>query len=234
MVIVGMLLIWRPWSELGSRTVVVSGQATLIGVPDEFTFYPSYQGTAGTSTEAISKASVIGNAVVAELINSGVQESKIKTAVSNYGDVDRVEPTVAPGSSGSASSGTFTATFSVTAVVYDATLAQKISDYLTTTSPLYGVSPQSGFTTETRKKLESDARGLALADAKTKADQTVAELGAKLGRVLEVSEPNWGGPILMEGEIGSLTKDSSVITTPKLLFGEQEVTYTVSVTYRLR
>ncbi|OGD61652.1 hypothetical protein A3A71_00250 [Candidatus Berkelbacteria bacterium RIFCSPLOWO2_01_FULL_50_28] len=236
LVILGMLFAWQPWDSTGSRTVVVSGQATVKAVPDEFTFYPSYQSTAATSAKAISKVSVKGNAVVAKLIKLGVVESKIRTDVSTSNDDGRVIPMVdsSEPDSSAVSSSTITATFAVTAVVNDSKLAQKISDYLTTTSPLYGVSPSSGFTTETSKRLENEARGEALADAKARADQTVTTLGAKLGKVIEVSEPNWGGPIMMEGDTGSMSKGSVAPTTPRLLFGEQEVTYSVSVTYRLK
>lgn len=236
LVILGMLFVWQPWDGTGSRTVVVSGEATVTGVPDEFTFYPSYQVTATTSAKAISGVSVKGNAVAAKLMKLGVAESKIKTDVSTSNDDGRIIPmsdSSEPDSSIPGSS-TITATFAVTATVNDSKLAQKVSDYLTTTSPLYGVSPQSGFTTETRKKLETEARGKALADAKDRADQTVTTLGAKLGKVIEVSEPNWGGPIMMEGDTSSMSKGSVAPTTPRLLFGEQEVTYSVSVTYRLK
>jgi uncharacterized protein YggE len=227
LVIVAMLLIWQPWTGLSSRTVVVSGQATVKAIPDEFTFYPTYQATAATETAAISAVSKKGNQVVDKLVSLGVDEKKISTSV----NADRYYP-VKDGSDDTEP----TATYSITAVVGSKELAQKILDYLVTTNPIYGVSPQSNFANQTRKDLEDSARKLALADAKERAEQTADELGIKLGNVVEISEPNWGG-IIPLGVEGRATTDSSapeLQTSPKLLTGEQEVTYQISVTYRIR
>ncbi|MEX2012553.1 MAG: SIMPL domain-containing protein [Patescibacteria group bacterium] len=230
-IILIMLVIWQPWNVVTGRTVVVSGQATVKAVPDEFTFYPAYQAKNKNSTDAISAVSKKGNAVVKKLVALGIPENKITTNVSS-GDYYGIK---AEGSSGSDE---IIATFSITAITNDKKIAQESLDYLVTTDPIYGVSPQSNFATATRRNLESDARRLALADAKSRAEQTAQELGIKVGRVVEVSEPNWGGVIpLGVGEDSvapGSSRDLAETTSPKLLTGEQEVTYQISVTYRIR
>jgi len=223
-----MLLIWQPWNGLSSRTIVVSGQASVKAAPDEFTFYPSYQASAITETAAITAVSKKGNKVVNKLISLGVEEKKITTSVNadRYFAVKDSSEDTEP-----------TATYSITATVDNKDLAQKVLDYLVTTSPIYGVSPQSNFATETRKDLEDSARKLALADAKERAEQTAEELGIKLGKVVEISEPNWGGVIPLGVEERASTDSSGApetVTSPKLLIGEQEVTYQITVTYKIR
>jgi len=227
-VVVVMLFIWQPWNNISSRTIIVSGQATVKAEPDQFTFYPTYQATAATESAAITAVSKKGNVVVDKLVKLGVKQNQISTSVNAdryYGikSEDQSEPT---------------ATYSITAVVEDKKLAQQILDYLVTTNPIFGVSPQSNFKTETRKELEDSARKLALADAKQQAETTVMELGIKLGSVVEISDPNWGGiiPLGVEDRAveGSGSDGVSVQSSPKLLTGEQEVTYQISVTYRIR
>jgi uncharacterized protein YggE len=228
LIIIAMLLIWQPWAGLSTRTVVVSGQATVKAAPDKFTFYPTYQATATTETAAIKAVSKKGNAVVNKLVALGVEEKNITTSVNadRYFAVKDSSEDSEP-----------TATYSITALVSAKDLAQKVLDYLVTTNPIYGVSPQSNFADQTRKDLEDSARKLALADAKKRAEQTADELGIKLGKVVEISEPNWGGVIPLGIEDRASTDSAGapeVSTSPKLLIGEQEVTYQISVTYRIR
>lgn len=225
-VIAVMFVVWKPWLGSSGRTITSTGEATVKAEPDEFIFSPTYQKEADTSSAAISEVSTVGNEVVAKLKELGIEEKSITTQVStNQG----FEPMTGR------QTDKYTAQYSITAKVNDKEVAQKAFDYIVTSSPLYGVSPQSTFTTETRKKLENTARLKAVADAKDKVAQTANELEVRVGRVVSVSEPQWGGPIpfavsdkaVMEGGSTSST------ATPVLLTGEQEVTYSVSVVFRI-
>lgn len=225
-VIIVMLVIWRPWQGLDERTISVSGEAVLRAAPDEFIFYPTYQEKGKTSSEAIDKASKKGNAVVTKLKEIGVDASKIKTNVSSGSDVYHDERKTTD---------EITASYSITATVNDLELAKQVLAYLVTTNPLYGVSPQSTFSRETRNRLEIEARSQALAAAKKKAEQTATELSLKLGRVVSVSEPQWGGVIPLGSSEKEMARPADTATTPpELLTGEQEITYTVTVIYRIR
>jgi len=232
-VIALMLVIWRPWQGTDEQTIAVSGEATVRAAPDMFMFYPVYQATASTSEAAISEASKIGNNVAAKLQELGVEERLIKTSVSVNSKFDTDLPRE-PGRSGNTD---YVAQYSFTITVNDKELARKVLDYLVTTSPLYGVSPQSTFSREKRKVLENEARGKALADAKARGEQTASELGVRRGRVVSVSEPQWGGviPFAVGERTAPDVADSSASSTPPvLLTGEEEVTYTIQVTFRIR
>jgi len=240
LIIVGMLAMWKPWEGAAKQTITVTGEGTISAAPDEFQFYPTYEKKAAESKEAISQVSTVGNEVVAKLKELGVAEKELKTNVSTnpvytpYGTsegatTDLRAPT--PPTTKEVS-----AQFSITATVHNKDVAQKILDYLATTPVLYGVSPQSTFRTETRKKLESEARGKALIDASSKADQTVSSLGAKRGRLVSVSDLNqYGGPIMLEGKVAP-ARDvaSSTTTSPVLETGTQDLSFSVTVVYQIR
>lgn len=225
--LVATLFAWKPWNTSAS-TITVAGEATLSAAPDEFIFSPTYEKRASEVTVAISQVSEVGNGIVAKLKEMGVADEKIKTNVTSqqYFDPTSGKPT-----------NEFAAHYAITVTVNDKELAKKILDYIASTPTLYGVSPQSTFTKETRKKLESEARGKALADARTKAEQTAKELGVKLGRVDVVNEGGgFGGPIPY-----AVTRDSikpaapdQATTPPVLQTGNEDINFTVSVVYKIR
>ncbi|QQG49706.1 MAG: SIMPL domain-containing protein [Candidatus Berkelbacteria bacterium] len=233
LVVIGvMLALWQPWAEADKRTVTVSGEATVKAEPDEFIFYPSYQKTGKDSAEAISAVSAFGNAVVDKLKELGVEDKEIVVNSSANKDYEVMLGRPDPAPTGD---GTYTAYYSLTITLNDKTLAQKVLDYIVTTSPLSGVSPQSTFATQTRKDLESRARAAALKDARTKAEQTANELEASIRQVVSVSEPQWGGVVPMALDSRAMATDpAETLSAPKLLVGEQDVTYAVQVVFRLR
>lgn len=225
LVIAGMVAGWRPWVGSSEQTITTVGEAKVKAAPNQFVFSPSYQKEGSSSAEAITEVSKIGNEVVTKLRELGVEEKSIKTSVSANPSYDRFGQ----------QSDRYAGYFSVTAIVYDKDQAQKVLDYLVTTSPVYSVSPQNTFTDERRTELETEARAKAVADAKQKAQQTATELEVKVGRVVSVSEPQWRGPILpyaSDGKAVSIAEDQA--SSPILLTGEEEITYSISVVFRLR
>jgi uncharacterized protein len=228
LVIIGvMLALWKPWQGAGGKTITVSGEATVSAVPDEFIFSPNYQKKAATSNEAISQVSKLGNEIVAKLKELGITDDKIKTSVTSN---PSYEPLTGKQSS------EYAALYSVIATVNDKELAKKVLDYIATTPTLYGVSPQSTFSKETRKKLESEARGKGLADARTKANQTAQELGVKLGKISKVTEGGgFGGPITIFDRKVAMPEIANQSTTPPILqTGNEDVNFTVNVEYQIR
>lgn len=233
-IIIAMFVWWRPWQSVGAQTISMTGEASVKAAPDEFVFYPTYQKEGTTSTEAISAVSKVGNDVVAKLKELGVEEKAIKTSTNSQPDY--AKPYIGIPERETTDPAGYLATYSLTVTLQDKDVAQKALDYLVTTSPLYGVSPQSTFSAETRKKLEAEARSQAVADAETKAKQTADELEVSVGRVVSVSEPSWGGAIPISAPQGrEIALDASAPTTsPVLLTGEETVTYSVTVVFRLR
>lgn len=224
-IIIAMLLLWRPWSgRLGSeRTLEVRGETTITAKPDEFIFYPSYQIKNVDKNIALSEVSKKSEELVAKLKELGVSENKIKTNTTSYDyweGPQAKDPTYA---------------LQVTITVPNMDQAQKVQNYLITTSPTGSVSPQAGFSEAKRKQLEINARTKAIDDAKQKADRTAKELGFKIAKIKAVSDG--GGFDTLAIEARSATDKSVQASPPSGLDvnpGENELPYVVTVVYFIR
>jgi len=227
--IVAMLLIWKPWSSAGTsgRTINVTGEATLKAEPDEYVFSPSYQFKNTDKATALAELTKKSDAVVAQLKKLGVDDSKIK---SNSGGYDDYYPTSIDPDTRNV---TYTLTLAVS--VGNRQLAQKVQDYLVTTSPTGAVSPQVTFSAAKRKQLESQARDEATKDARSKAEQSAKNLGFKLGKVKEVSDGTGFGGVIPLGRAQDMaTVEGSSGKQLSVQPGENELNYTVTVTYFVR
>lgn len=224
--IIAMLLIWRPWNtdNASARTVQINGEATVSAEPDEFNFSPTYEFKNADKDAALSELTKKSDELVAKLKELGVPESKIKTQSHGFDYPIFIER---DGSNES----TYNLTVSVAAESREQ--AQKVQDYLVTTTPQGSVSPLPAFSETKRKELESRARDEAAKDARSKAEQTAKNLGFKVGKVKELKEnAGFGGPIPLE--VGTMAVDSrSAASKPSLGVtpGENKLSYTVSVTY---
>lgn len=227
-VIAGLLLLWKPWDRTTSdRTIEVTGTATLKATPDEYIFSPTYEFNNADKTKALDALTAKSDQIVAELKKLGVADSKIKTNAADYQSGGYFPPISPDGSSN-----TYTLSLSVTVDSKD--LAQKVQDYLITTAPSGQVTPQPAFSTAKQKQLESQARAEAEKDARTKADQSAKNIGFKIGKVKTVSEySGFGGPVPLQG--GALSSDESDSSTQLTIQpGENELTYSISVTYFIK
>jgi hypothetical protein len=216
-----MLLIWKPWSAVGAdaRTVSVTGEATVSAEPDEYGFYPTYQFTDDDRDAALATLTKKNEDVVSGLKKLGVEDSRIKTNSSGY-DLPsfRGEPE---------GGGKPTYTLSLTVTVADKDLAQKVQDYLLTTSPSGSVSPQATFSDNKRRELENQARDEATKDARAKAEQSAKNLGFKLGKVKEVTDGSGFG-VFPSRDGATTAEDKAQLTIQP---GENKLTYSVSVVY---
>ncbi len=228
-IIVAMLVMWQPWSAANpdDRTISVTGETTLKAEPDEYVFYPSYQFKNADKDAALAALTKKSGEVVAELKKLGVANNKIKTNSGGYDFPVSREP--------GADETAYTLSLTVTAA--DKKLAQKVQDYLVTTSPIGSVSPQAGFSITMRESLESRARDQATQDARSKADQSAKNLGFKVGKVKSVSDGTGFGDIMtLEGR-GSAASPAIAEDTKQQLTvqpGENEFTYSVTVVYFVR
>lgn len=234
-VIVGMLLAWRPWSDAGaadgSRTVSVTGEASLKAEPDEFVFSPVYTIKNADRSAALAEISQKSQELTTKLKELGVKDNQIKTNADSY---DRggtsypmpVDPAVVPDPSYS---------LQLTITVTSRDQAQKVQDYLTSTTPTGTVTPYANFSTTKRKELESRARDEATKDARAKADQSAKNLGFKVGKVKTVNDGSGFG-VMPVNEMAFDSTTSSAPTQPRLAVqpGENELNYSVTVEYFVR
>ncbi len=234
-VIAVMLGIWRPWdSSQPTRTITVTGEGSISAAPDEFSFAPYYQASGTDSNEALNKVTKTGNEVVAKVKEFGVKDEQITTQITS-GGYDYLEGAPRDADSVSIRNQSYnTATFSLTITVDNKDLAQRILDHLLTTSSVSGVFPTSTFRDDTRTDLELDARKKGSENARRKAKETVKELGARLGRVVKISELNqFRGPIILDSASEGASAKRGV-TSPRLETGSQDLSFTITVEYEIK
>lgn len=226
LIIVVMLAVWMPWSRNSeSRTISVSGESTIMAEPDRYIFNPNYEFKNKDESVALNQQSEKSNEIITKLKGLGVKDSDIKNNSSGYstGQMSPVSP-----------DDDTIYNLSLTITVADKDLAQKVQDYLITTNPQGQVTPQPGFSESKRKELEDKARDQATKDARSKAEQIAKNTGAKLGKVKSVQDGGGLGqpePMLYEDKaVSSSNSEQSMPIQP----GENELKYTVSVSYYLR
>ncbi|HSD56095.1 MAG TPA: SIMPL domain-containing protein [Candidatus Saccharimonadales bacterium] len=226
-VIIAMLAIWRPWSssDATSRTVEVTGQATITAKPDEFVFMPSYQFKNADKAAALAAITQKSDEVVAKLKALGVAESKIETDSSGYDYPMYYED----------DSEAATYTLSLTVTVDNLTLAQKVQDYLLTTSPTGSITPEAQFSDKKRAEVEKQARDKAAKDARSKADQMADNLGFGIGKVKSIDDSaGFDGGIITPMTSRGMTVEDTAATSLKLQPGENDLDYSITVTYFIK
>lgn len=226
LVVVLGLLVWsQPWdSKAGAavRKVTVSGTATIEAEPDEYTFSPYLQ-KSGTDKEVLKKAlTQEANDAVAKLKELGVEDKNLKVDASSY-DYWYVEGnTETP------------MTVSLQIKVADKTLAQKVQDYLLTLEIEGQLTPLAGFSDTRQKELDTKAVAQASDDARTKAEAQAKLLGAKVGKVIEVSQGSNGAIPIAYDAVATSGAASDKSSSLPIQAGQNEYTQTVTVTYELK
>jgi len=223
---------WQPWvdNSVSDRTIVITGSTTIEAEADQFVFSPYYQ-KEGTDKAAINtELSNLSTTIVAKLKELGVEDSAIKTDVNSYDYAIYYGGPVDEG----------TATLYITVTIRDKVLAQKVQDYIVTTSPAGSITPQISFSTAKQKTLETQARDAALTDARSKAEASAKQLGASLGKVVTVTDNTYGGvtPMPWMMDAGTKSSDSSISSGAESSYsiqpGLNEYSFSVEVTYELK
>jgi uncharacterized protein YggE len=122
-----------------------------------------------------------------------------------------------------------------TAIVANRELAQKVQDYLVSTSPTGQISPQTGFSTTKQKQLESKARDDATKDARAKADQSAKNLGFKVAKVKSIQDgTNFGGITPMMLKDSAAGSSEAITSSLAVQPGQNDLTYSVTVIYYIK
>jgi len=226
LIIMGVMVwLWKPWHHTANsgRTISVTGDATLTAEPDEFTFTPSYDFTNSDAQAALSALTAKSNDIITQLKALGVPSNKIQTNSNNWSYPNYYDP---------ANGSTPTYTLQLTIIVNSQAVAQKVQDYLLTTSPSGQISPQADFSDSKRKALENQARDQATTAARAKAQQSAKNLGFKLGSVKSIDDSNGFGsayPLETGSNLASGAADSK--TSLSIQPGENDLSYSITVTY---
>lgn len=226
--IVAMLFIWKPWNNTSAavRKIMVSGEATIKAIPDEYMLSPYFEFTDADRAKATEALSSQSTAISAKLKEIGVKDEQIKSNTSGY---DRFYGYILPTDS---SANTLQLSYTIT--VNDKDTAQKVQDYMLTLKPKGQISPQAQFSESKKKELQDQARTKAIDDAKSNAQKTASQLGAKVGKVITISDASGGGwPIAYGMSVAEAKADASASSVP-VQVGQNDFSFMVSVEYELR
>jgi len=226
-----MLGFWQPWNSksVSDRTISITGSTTIESEADQFVFSPYYQ-KEGTDKVAINaEFSILASTITTKLKELGVADSAIKTDINSY------EYSIYYGNQPSNE----TSTLYITVTIKDKVLAQKVQDYIVTTSPYGSITPQVSFSTAKQKTLESKAREEAIKDAKTKAEASASQLGVKIGKVVSVTDNYFSGisplPWMPSDSTSSdSVKESSATSSYTVQPGLNEYSFSVQVVYEIK
>lgn len=218
-----MLALWRPWEgKAATRTLSITGEASITATPDEFHFSPSYVAK-GTDVEKL-KADIDAkvNQVFKDIKALGVDESDITIDSSSYKDYYYEEQ--------NNSEQTVSSYVQVTAKSKE--LAQKVQNYLATSGAEGQLTSQPTFSREKAKRLEDDGREKAIKDAHTKAETAARNLNVRVGKVIsfkdQTNQPYYALDSIANSDSAGKARESVPVTP-----GKQDTSYSVEVVFEL-
>lgn len=218
-----------------TNTITVTGNGEAFGIPDIATFSFSVQNEAKVIADAQKASSEEVNDILAFLKKSGIEEKDIKTAGYDiYPRYEYTNPSVSsyyPPPTGRQVLAAYVVTQTVTVKIRKTSDAGNI---LAGVGEL-GATNISGlsFTFDDDDALQNQARGKAIADAKSKADVLAKQLGVKLLRVTGYTE-NGNYPMYYAKAEMAGRGDAVMNVAPSVPVGENTITSTVSISYEVR
>lgn len=218
----------------GANTVSVSGEGEVFAVPDLATFSFSVVEESDMVEDAQATAAEKINAAIAYLEDAGVEEKDIKTTAYNvFPQYDYLQQPCTEFSCppGRREFRGFEVRQTISVKVRD---TEEAGELLSSIGE-FGVNDISGlsFTIEDEDELQSEARELAIDDARDKAEELADQLGVRIVRVVSFNE---SGPGLFYRGVGGA--DAAVAETsaavPDVPAGENRITSFVTVIYEIR
>ena len=215
-------------TSIYSKTISSTGTATIEVLPDFVTVYFSVDTKGATAKEASDKNSEIVNTMKAALITAGIEEDEIKTQNFN----------VYPNYDYSGSTQRITG--------YNAQHSLKVEIAVEEKDKLgsvidAGIGAGAGISyinfelnEENQKKYKVEAIKLATEDAKTKAEALAEGSGSSLGSLISVSTSEWGYVPWMAASEDAVKGSSGAEIATSITPSEQQISATVSATFRIR
>ncbi len=224
-----------------NNTVTVSGEGEVFAVPDTATFSVTIQETDTQVQPAQERATDKANDIIAYLKGEGIEEKDIQTTDYNvYPQYEWSTAVCAPERSycppGKQELVGYQVSQTLTVKVRD---TEQAGDLLSGVGSR-GASQVSGlsFTIADEDALKLQARGQAIDEARTRAEELADQLGVRLVRVVQFSEndgPYYPFAYGRGGAAMDMAVEQSVAApSPEIPVGENKITSTVTITYEIR
>lgn len=203
----------------------VTGEGKAEALPDLATLTLGVQAN-GSSTSAVSdQLNKVINAVIVAVKNQGVDAKDIQTA--QY----TINPTY-DYSSGAQKITGYNGNTNVTVKVRDISKVNGVIDGANAAGANQVGSPQ--FDTSDNSTALNQARTLAIADAKKKAQAASSAAGFSLGKIINYSETQAGTPVVVPFAAGVAADSAKVSPPTQIQPGQNEVDLNVTLTYEVR
>lgn len=219
-----------------TNTITVDGTGDATAIPDVATFSFSVNETAKTVADAQTAATAKINAALASVRAAGVADKDISTE--SYSIDPHYEY------SGGVCTATYCPPSKQTLTGYDVseTISVKIRDLtkagdIFTTIGSIGVQNVNGlsFSIDDPSSIQADARGKAIADAQSKANELAKQLGVSLVRIVSFSEGSSQAPRpIMYAMDSKAAGATAAPMAPEIPAGQQKITDNVEITYQIK
>lgn len=210
-----------------TNTVSFSGEGKISAKPDIAVVDLSVVTQAATSKMAQDANSVKTNKITAFLKSQKIADKDVKTT--NY----NIYPQYTYPRNGQPQISGYQANETIEVKIRNLDQASAIVDGAVTA----GANQLNGpnFQIENPEKLKDQARALAIADAKARADTLRSQLGISLGKIVNFSENTGGYPIMYNDKaMASGLGGGIAVPAPSLPTGENEITVDITITYQIK
>ncbi len=220
------LLLARPQATsaatVGVRQITVVGNGEADVTPDTARVQMGVQTQAASAAEALNQNNAQMEALLARLREQGIADKDIQTS--------SVSIWPRYGSNGTEVIG-YDANNSVTVTIRNIAQTGELLDRVVEAGAnnIGGIS----FTVDDPSALQTNARNVALVDAKTRADAMAQAVGGSVGQVLSITENIGQPPQIYEQRMAMDTSAGASSAVP-VQPGQQTITAQVQVTYELR
>ncbi|MFC1732258.1 SIMPL domain-containing protein [candidate division KSB1 bacterium] len=228
----------RGWQYIGSgiqptNTISVQGEGEVFAVPDTGTFSFSVIKEGETAEVVQADAAEVSNQVIAYLKDNGVEEKDIKTTGYNVYpryEWEKIVCVTYPCPQGERELVGFEINQSVQVKVRDTSRAGELLSGVGG----FGVENISGlsFTIDDEDELNREARQMAVADAKEKAEALADDLNVRIVRVVNFNE--YSSPRFAMFESKAMGMGGDMASIPEIPMGENRITSQVNITYEIR
>ncbi|MEI8327568.1 MAG: SIMPL domain-containing protein [Candidatus Taylorbacteria bacterium] len=218
------------------NTISVEGTGDAVAIPDVATFSFTVTETSAAVVDAQTKATNKVNAALKAVRSGGVVDKDIQTTSYNINPHYEYQSSPCTANSCPPSRSVLTG--------YDVSQSTqiKVRD-LSKAGTLFaaigsiGVQNVNGlnFSVDKPESVQAEARGVAIANAQSKAKELAKQLGVSLVRVVSFSESsNSPRPMMYNMDNSAKMMAATASAAPEVSVGEQKVTSSVSVTYEIK
>ncbi len=220
----------------GPMTINVSGKGEVVVKPDIAQFSFSVRGEGVDAATAQGKSAEVINAVTAYLKENGIEDRDVKTEGYNLNPKYKYEtkPCLygAYCPPGEQIPDGFEVYQSITVKVRDVNKAGTLLSGVggKGATDISGLS----FTVDDEEAQKTEARKLAIADAKAQADILAASLGVKIVKMISYYEDAPMMPMYGGARMDSMSAKAEMAPTPDIPTGENMTTSNVTITYEIK